>query len=367
MGENFFFVTTVGAVASLGIPGVPWQIALGVVFLSGLIFLLLTVFKIREWIMNAVSENLQYAMAGGIGLFIALLGMKDGGLIVVCGSGFAMNPDLRSVTVLIFATGLLATAILQALRIRGAILIGLAVSLLLALFCGKVPWNGIAGVPPNPMPVFAKMDVATVLANLGKLLPFIVIFSFMDVFDTMGTLFGIGTQADLVRNGKLPGAPRAMAADAVSTVFGAACGNSTVTAYIESATGVQYGGRTGLAAIVTGLCFLLAIFFHPLISMVGAYPGGINPIIAPALVIVGAMMMKNLSKIAWDDFAEAIPAFLILIGIPLTGSIADGMMLGFIAYPIVKTAAGKRREIGWGSILLGLVLLVYLVFVKAAG
>jgi AGZA family xanthine/uracil permease-like MFS transporter len=186
----------------------------------------------------------------------------------------------------------------------------------------------------------------------------------MDVFDTIGTLVGVGSQAGLMKNDELPNASQAMKADSISTVFGSLCGNSTVTCYIESAAGVQFGGKTGLTAVSAGLCFLLAMFLSPLVAMVGTYPGKENPITAPALVIVGSMMLKNVIKIKWDDFSEAIPAFLVLIGIPFTSSIADGMIFGFIAYPVIKLCSGKGKDVGWLTYLIGGILILYLIFIK---
>jgi AGZA family xanthine/uracil permease-like MFS transporter len=227
----------------------------------------------------------------------------------------------------------------------------------------KVKQRGPVALPPSMAPTFLKMDLPKTLSlsTLRFTLPFILIFLFMDVFDTLGTLIGVGEQAGLIREGNLPRMKQALVSDAVGTAAGAAFGTSTVTSFIESAAGVEQGGRTGLTGLVVALLFLLALFFSPLIEMVGNYP----PITAAALVLVGSMMMRNVTKIDWPNYAEAMPAFLIIIGIPLTYSIADGLALGFIAYPIIKPLAGQGRDVKWLAYVMALVLIAYLVLVRA--
>ena len=363
MGENFFFISAVSACATLGI-GVPWQTALAVVFISGIIFLLLTLFKIRNMIMDSISPSLQYAIGCGIGLFIALLGLEKGGIVKTTAFGIFLG-NIQSVTVLIFAIGFFTIAALHSLKIKGAVLWGILAAAIAAMIAGKISPCFPMKTPESVMPIFCKMDFPSVWQHLGKLLPFIVIFTFMDVFDTIGTLVGVGAQANLMKDNKLPGVTRAMTADSVGTVFGAMCGNSTVTSYIESAAGVNFGGRTGLTAIVTGICFLLSMFFYPVVAMVGTYPGAENPITAPALVVVGLMMFGNISKIKWEDFTEAAPAFLIIVGIPFTSSIADGMILGFIAYPVLKLLCRRAKETTLLTYFLAVILILYLIFIKS--
>jgi AGZA family xanthine/uracil permease-like MFS transporter len=193
------------------------------------------------------------------------------------------------------------------------------------------------------------------------MVPFILIFLFMDLFDTLGTLIGVSEEADLIKDDKLPRMREALLSDAVGTAAGAAMGTSTVTSFIESAAGVEQGGRTGLTGLVVAFLFLLALFFSPLIEMVGNYP----PITAPALVVVGSMMMRNVTKIEWSNYAEAMPSFLIIAGIPMTYSIADGLALGFIAYPIIKLSAGQARDVKWLMVVMAAVLVLYLVFVRS--
>ena len=204
-----------------------------------------------------------------------------------------------------------------------------------------------------------KMDLRGALA--APMIPFILIFLFMDLFDTLGTLIGVSEQAGLIKDNKLPRANRALLSDAVGTVAGAAMGTSTVTSFIESASGVERGGRTGLTAVTVAALFLVALFFSPVIAMVGSYP----PITAPALVVVGSLMMRNVLKIEWDNYAEALPTFLIIIGIPMFNSIADGLALGFVAYPLVKLLAGQGREVRWLMYVMAVVLVLYFVFVRA--
>jgi AGZA family xanthine/uracil permease-like MFS transporter len=218
--------------------------------------------------------------------------------------------------------------------------------------------EAIVAAPPSLAPTFLQLDLVHALSP--KMLPFVFVFLFMLTFDAIGTLIGVCEQAGFMRDNKLPRAKQAMVSDAVGTVAGAALGTSTVTSFIESASGVEQGGRTGLTGLVVAALFLLALFFSPLITMVGSYP----PITAPALVVVGAMMMQNVSKIDWPDYTESVPAFLTLVGIPLSYSIADGLALGFISYPILKWGSGRGREAGWLTCGLAAVLLAYFVFVR---
>ena len=368
MGENFFFVSVIASCVTLNIapPETAWQTALGVVFLSGVLFLIISLLNIREKIMNVISPSMKYAMASGIGLFIALIGLKNGNLICSSPSGnYTLNVhSLNSATTLIFFTGLIVITALSVLKIKGAVLWGIIVASILAFIMGKISYTRIIGPPPSIAPIFNKMDLSNVFSHFLKLLPFIIIFTFMDVFDTLGTLVGVASQSNLMKDNKLPNAKRAFIADSIGTIFGVFCGQSTVTSYIESSTGVEYGGRTGLTAVTTGLCFIAAVFFTPFIAMIGQYPGGINPITAPALVIVGAMMMKSVKNIDWDDFSEAIPSFLILVGIPFTFSIADGLMIGLIAYPIIKLLGGKFKETPWLTYCIGIILIIYFFVVK---
>jgi AGZA family xanthine/uracil permease-like MFS transporter len=384
MGENFFFVfSAIPAAAAAGFPN-PWQVALGTVFISGVLFLVLSLVGLRELIFNSISPSLKNAIAAGIGLFIAFIGLQNAGVIQKDpGTAVKLNAHFASPDLLIFFGGLLLTAVLHARKVRGSILWGIlgatALSVVLKWMLPRAGEaiagspavldsalmkrfqfaKGVIGAPPSIGPTFLQMDV--VHAVSPRMLPFVFVFLFMLVFDAIGTLIGVSEQAGFIKDNKLPRAKQAMLSDAVGTVAGAALGTSTVTSFIESAAGVEQGGRTGLTGLVVAGLFLLALFFGPLIAMIGSYP----PITAPALVIVGSMMIQNVTKIQWTDFTEAIPAFLIMIGIPLSYSIADGLALGFISYPIIKLFSGKGRQIGWLTYMLALVLLVYFVSVRS--
>ncbi|MCX7721974.1 MAG: NCS2 family permease [Verrucomicrobiae bacterium] len=383
MGQNFFFVfSALPAAAAAGYTN-PWQVALGMVFVSGVLFVLLSLAGLRELIFNAVSPSLKHAIAAAIGLFIAFIGLQNTGLIVKDpGTAVKMNVHFTSPDLIVFFFGLILTAALHARRVRGSILLGicgatlLSIALKLVFLHGpsRAPTpavvaesmlatrfeiaHGLVSLPPSLAPTLLKLD--PIKAVTPPMLPFVAVFLFMLVFDAIGTLIGVCEQAGLMRDNKLPRAKQAMISDAIGTVVGAALGTSTVTSYIESAAGVEQGGRTGLTGVVTAGLFILALFFSPTIAMIGSYP----PITAPALVIVGAMMMQNAAKVEWKDYTEAIPAFLTLVGVPLSYSIADGLALGFISYPIVKALAGRGREVGWLTYLLGGILLLYFLLVR---
>ncbi len=358
MGENFFFVSVIMALTAAGVANA-WQVALGIVFIAGVIFFLLSVLRVREAILNAVSPSLRCGIAAGIGIFIAFIGLKNGGLVVSHpGTFVALSPALISADTAVFLVGLVVAAALQAHRTRGAILWGIAAATMTAIAFHKVSLTGVFGLPDIQQSTILKMDIGAALSV--SCLPFIVVFLFMDMFDTLGTLVGVAEQGGFIKDGRLPRANRALLVDAAGTVAGSCMGTSTITSYIESATGVAYGGRTGLTSVVVGLLFFASLLFSPLIAMIGSY----LPITASALVIVGAMMMTNVRRVEWDDFSEAIPAFLVMLGIPLTFSIADGLALGFVSYPIIKLLSGKGRRISWLMYLMAFVLILYFVYVR---
>ena len=398
MGENFFFVLTVlPAATAAGFAGGAWQVALGVVFLSGVLFLVLSLIGVREMIVHALSPSMKNAMAVGIGLFIAFIGLQHAGLIVTSasilpgdppllnpGTLVKLNPRFASPDLLVFFFGLFLTAVLHVRHVRGSILWGILgttlFSVIFRLVLGALPDSvaaapavaqsalmtrftlakAVVSLPPSMAPTLFKMNLRGALSL--AMWPFIVIFLFMDLFDTIGTLVGVSEQAGLIKNNRLPRIGRAMVSDAVGTVAGACMGTSTVTSFIESAAGVEQGGRTGLTAVCTAACFVLALFFSPLVQMLGSYAA----ITAPALVIVGAMMLRNVNKIDWPDYSESVPAFLTIVGIPLSYSIADGLALGFISYPVIKLLSGRGREVSWLMILLAVMLMLYFVFIRTA-
>jgi AGZA family xanthine/uracil permease-like MFS transporter len=344
MGHNFFFAFTV-VVAG----GTPWPIALGAVAIAGTLFVLTAGIGLRERVITAVPESLKHAIGVGIGLLIALIGLEWSGVIVDSpGTLVALGP-LSSTPVLLAVGTLTLMAVLTARRVRGAMLIGMLASTAVALALGLVEFEGFVAAPPSLAPTFLKLDVAGALTP--GLADVVVVFFFLALFDSIGTLIGIASRLGLVKNGTMPRAREALLADAVGTVIGAALGTSTVTAYVESTTGVAAGGRTGLASVVTGVLFLVALFGYPLVKMIGGgYPVGqttLYPIVAPALVLVGVMMMEGVRRIQWDDFTDALPAFLTMIVMPLAVSITDGIAFGFLASAVLKLAAGRRRELDW--------------------
>jgi AGZA family xanthine/uracil permease-like MFS transporter len=362
MGENFFFLTAV-----LGM-GITWQQSLGAVFLAGILFLLLNAVRLRQAIIDAIPETLKFGIAAGIGLFIVFIGLVDAGIVqrhpvspvVPVRLGTLNNPATW-----VALLGLLLTSVLLVRRVRGAILLGILGTGILGALLGVTEFHGIVSRPPSLAPTFFKMDVAGALS--WAVLPVTLIFLYMAVFDAIGTLIGVGEQAGLLRNGKLVRGTRALMADASGTVVGACLGTSTVTAYIESSAGVAAGARTGLANLVTGGLFLLALFFHPLVETIGGgyevQPGVfLYPITAPALIVVGSFMAANLRRIPWQEPSEAIPGLLTVVGIPLTYSIADGLAFGFISYPLIKLLGGRAREVSILSYVVGALFLARYLF-----
>ncbi|MDQ7823725.1 MAG: NCS2 family permease [Candidatus Eremiobacteraeota bacterium] len=349
MGENAFFAATV--IMSMGIP---WQAALGAVFISGLLFLLLTFARVREIILDSVPQGLKYSIAAGIGLFIAFIGLQQGGIIVGNPVTMVSMGSLIGRPALLTIAGIIITGTLMIRRVKGAILWGMLISTVIALVTGMVQpdmKNGLLGalvsVPPSLEPTMLKLDLKGALTV--TMIPVITVFLFMLLFDTVGTLIGVAQPAGLLRDGKLPRADKALLSDAVATCAGALMGTSTVSSYIESATGISEGARTGLANMVTGLLFLVALFFSPLVRLIG---GGcvengnpFNPITAPVLILVGCLMLTNIKHIDTDDFTETIPAFLTIMATPLTYNIAYGLALGFISYPVLKLLSGRGREV----------------------
>ena len=346
MGHNFYFTFTVCLTL-----GVSWQNALGAVFIAGVLFILLFFVGLREKVMTILPVSLRNAIPAGIGLLIALVGLEWAGLIVDHPATYVTLGDLKSPPALLSLFGIIVIAILFALNVRGAILIGILASTVVGLITGMVKFQGVVSAPPSIAPTFLQLQIPNILVD-PKMISVIFIFIFLDLFDTVGTLVGVGQQGGFMVEGKLPKARQALLSDAVATSAGALLGTSTVTSYIESASGISAGGRTGLTNIVTAILMLLALFFNPLIKMVGAgYPIGENtflyPIVAPALIIVGSLMLKNVISIDWDDMTEAIPAFLTLLLMPLTISITEGIAFGFISYALLKLVTGQGKQVHW--------------------
>ncbi|RKU09603.1 guanine permease [Candidatus Poribacteria bacterium] len=338
MGLNAYFAFEI-----CGSSGLPWQEALGIVFIAGLLFLILSFVGIREAIMNALPTSLQNAIAIGIGLFIAFIGLQMSGIITKDPATFITRGELDSKHILLSLFGIAVILGLIARKVKGAILFGILIAAAANLIFGFVSYEGIAALPPDPTPTLFKLRFPNIFAKL-ELIPVLFVFFAIDMFDSIGTLTAIGYRAQLMEEGKLAKARRALMVDAASTVGGACLGTSTVTCYIESATGIAEGGRTGLTAVFTGIFMLLALFFIPLIKVIGGgYP--INPIIAPALIVVGGLMLRNITQIDWEDITESIPAFLTMLMMPLSFSITDGIGFGIISLAFLKLVTGRSKEI----------------------
>jgi AGZA family xanthine/uracil permease-like MFS transporter len=341
MGLNAYFAYTV----VLGM-GVPWQTALACVFISGIVFMLLTAAGVRRMIVQSIPKPLLAATAAGIGLFIAFIGLRNAGLVVSNPATSVALGDLSTPTALLTMAGLLLMAGLQAWKVKGAILIGVVAISIAGWFLGLSTWSGWSFGPAALADTAFKMDLQGAL-NLGggggiALLEIIFVFLFIDLFDSVGTLAAVTKRAGLQQpDGTVPRLDRILYADAAATTFGAVAGTSTVTSYIESASGVAEGGRTGLTAVVTGLLFLVALLVAPLAGLVPAAAT------APALIMVGLMMVGSLGEIEWNDPVEALPAFLIAVMIPLTFSIANGLAFGITAYALLKIVGGRAKAGDW--------------------
>jgi AGZA family xanthine/uracil permease-like MFS transporter len=315
------------------------------------LFFVLSVTGLRTRIMDAIPDSMKHAVAAGIGIFIAFVGLRNAGIIVKNDAVLVGLGDLAHPYAIVTIIGLVVTAFFLSRRIRGALLWGILITTSLAIAMGvaKRP-DGIVSLPPSILPTLGQLDFKGAL-SLG-LIEIIFAFFFVDLFDTVATLIGVADQGGLLREGPdgrlhLPQAGRALTADSIGTVAGAALGTSTVTAYIESTAGIAAGGRTGFTAVVVGLLFIVMLFFSPIIAIVPPQAT------APALVIVATFMLKNLVKVAWDDWTEAVPAVVACLAIPLTYSISNGLALGFILYPLIKIVTGRWREANWLVYVLG--------------
>ena len=316
---------------------VPWRTALGVIFLSGVVFLLLTVTRVREQIVNGIPGCLKHSTAGGIGMFIAFVGLRNAKLVVANPATFVALGSFSNREAQLALVGLALMLILMTRKIHGAILIGIFGTTLLGILRGMATWPKAIFSLPHPSSTWMQLDLRGAL-HLG-LFEIVFVFLFVDLFDNVGTLVGVCEQGGFVKDGKIPRVGRALVSDAVGTIFGAVSGTSTVTSYIESAAGVAAGARTGLSNIFVAVLFMLAAFCAPLAAAIPGYAT------APALILVGALMTESIRRVEWAEFTEAIPAFVTLLATPLTFSIATGLSLGLISYTLVKVAAGRFREI----------------------
>src|SRR6058998_208962 len=356
MGHNFFFAFTVVAAMHY-----PWQVALGAVFISGVMFLLISIWGVREALVQAIPDSLKRGIAVGIGLLITLVGLEWSGFLAANPATLVTLGDLHHPSVWMSGAGIIVTSVLLVRRSRGAILAGIVTSTMLGLAFGIVRFHGIFSSPPSIAPIALKLDIAGAL-KLGAV-PVIFIFFFLDLFDSIGSLIGIAEQGGFMRDGELPRAREALLADAIGTSVSGLMGNSTVVSYIESAAGVAEGGRTGLANVVTGILMLSGLFFSPLAQMIGegyTSPSGLTlyPTVAPALVVVGAFMMRNVGRIEWHDPLEYLPAFITIAFIPFTFSITDGIAFGFISYVLLSVVSGRYRKLHWLMVLFAALFIV---------
>ena len=350
MGLNAFFTYTV-----VNEMGYAWEIALGAVFLAGILFVIMSVTPLRRWMLDSIPLNLRIAMGSGVGLFIGFIGLKSGGIIISNDATLLSLGDFSKIETLLAALGFLSITILSVRKIPGAIIIGVLGITIIGIFLGIVNFNGVVSMPPALAPTLMKLDImgALDLAMISVIMSFL----FVNLFDTAGTLLGVATRANLVdEKGDIKNLDKALKADSSSSVFGAFFGCSPVTSYVESSAGIEAGGRTGLAAVVVGILFIIAIFFSPVAAIIPAYAT------AGALVYVAILMLSGMERLNWQDSSELLPALIIIIMIPLTFSIANGIALGFIAYIAIKIFTGKVKSISSGAWFLGLVFLSKFIF-----
>ena len=350
MGLNAFFTYTV-----VGEMGYTWEIALGAVFLAGILFWVMSVTPIRQWMLESIPMNLRIAMGSGVGLFIGLIGLKNGGIIISNDATLLSIGNILKIETLLSILGFLLIAVLSIRKLPGAILIGVMVVTITSILIGIVQFKGLVSYPPAFMPVFMKLDIlgALDLAMISVIMSFL----FVNLFDTAGTLLGVANQAKLVdKSGNVHNLHKALKADSSSSAFGAFLGCAPVTSYVESSAGVEAGGRTGLTAVTVGLLFLIAVFFSPLASIVPAHAT------AGALIYVAILMMSGMEKLNWSDSTELLPALIIIVMIPLTFSIANGIALGFISYIVLKIASGELKKISSGAWFLTAVFMSKFIF-----
>ena len=351
MGLNAFFVFSV----CLGM-GYSWQFALTAVFIEGILFILMTITNIREAIVNAIPKNLRYAIGGGIGLFIAFIGMQNAGIIVNDNATLVALGDITSGSALLAVIGLVITGVLYALNVRGAMLIGILATTLIGIPMGITEFKGVVSIPESVEPIFCKFEWDKIFTL--DMLVVVFTFLFIDMFDTVGTLIGVSTKAKIVdEKGNIPHLKQAFMADAIATTAGAVLGTSTTTTYVESASGVAQGGRTGLTAFTIAVCFAIALFFSPLFLSV---PGAAT---APVLILVGMLMMEPVRNIDFDDATEAIPSFICLVMMPLAYSISAGILLGMIAYVVINVCCGKFKKITPTMYILAILFILKYIFI----
>ena len=350
MGLNAFFTYTV-----VGEMGYSWEVALGAVFLAGVLFFIMSVTSLRRWMLDSIPLNLRVAMGAGVGLFIGFIGLKNGGLIVSNNATFLSLGDLTNLETLLAAFGFLIICSLSVRNVPGAILIGVMLVTISGIFLELVEFERLVAMPPSIAPTLMKMDVLGALDI--AMLSVIMSFLFVNLFDTAGTLLGVATRAKIIdEHGNARNFDKALKADSGSSIFGTFFGCSPVTSYVESSAGVEAGGRTGLTTVVVGILFLIAIFFSPLAAIVPAYAT------AGALIYVSILMMSGMEKLNWSDLTELLPALVIIVMIPLTFSIANGIALGFLSYVVLKISVGEIKNISSGAWFLTVVFVSKFLF-----
>jgi len=349
MGLNAFFAFTV-----VGAMQYTWQQALGAVFISGMVFVLLTVTGARAWLIAGIPKSLRSAIAAGIGLFLGIIALGSAGIVVANPATKVALGDLTAPSVLYAILGFFLIAALDALKVRGAILIGILGVTVLSMLTGHNQIHGVVAVPPSLLPTFLQLDVVGALST--GFIHVILVFVLVEVFDATGTLVGVAKRANLVPEGKPNRLGRALFADSTAIVTGSVLGTSSTTAFVESASGVQAGGRTGLTALTVAALFLLALFFSPL---AGSVPGYAT---APALLYVAGLMMREITEIEWSDVTQATPAALTALLMPFTYSIANGLAFGFISYTVLKVLTGKLRDIHPATLLVAILFVVKFAF-----
>lgn len=351
MGMNAYFVSVVAS------QGVAYQAVFGAVFISGIIFLLLTFTKFRQVLIESIPDSLKYGVTAGIGLFIAFLGLKMAGLVVANEETLVAFGDVKDPQTILAIFGILLTLVLVVRKVHGALFIGMAATAIVGFALNFLQIDGIVSAPPAP--VFFDLDFAGVVTH--GLYGVIFAFLLVTIFDTTGTMIGVAEQAGLMKDGKFPRARQALAADAIATTVGATLGSTPSSAYVESSSGVAVGGRTGLTTLVVAILFVISLFFSPLVGAISS----LSAVTAPALIIVGSYMLFGLANIKWNEFDEAFPTFAVVLMMPLTSSIATGIAVGFITYPFLKLVAGKGKEVHPMLYIFGLIFIIQMIFFPA--
>ena len=350
MGLNAFFTYTV-----VGEMGYSWEVALGAVFIAGILFFIMSITPLRRWMLDSIPLNLRIAMGAGVGLFIGFIGLKNGGIIVANGATFLSLGDFTNPGTLLAGLSFLLISILSIRKVPGAIFIGILTVTLISIFLNLVEFEGVFALPPDVTPVFMELDIIGALDV--AMISVIVSFLFVNLFDTAGTLFGVATRANLVQeSGNIVDLDKALKVDSSSSVFGSFLGCAPVTSYVESSAGIEAGGRTGMTAVVVGVLFLLATFLSPLAAAVPAYAT------AGALIYVAILMLSGMESLNWDEQSELLPALIMIVMIPLTFSIANGIALGFLAYVSIKVFVGEISKISSGAWFLTLIFVTKFIF-----